>query len=127
VERSATTGLAAAAAADSSVSAWSHTPTVQEGNGYTSSRIDSRKSGSWHPGMKVQQPACPASAVAGWQSRRLGCGYRVALHPDDPLPACNCPMLPACLQLPDGTELESLTIEARIQAPAPGKGLWGAF
>ena len=35
--------------------------------------------------------------------------------------------MPARLQLPDGTELESLTVEARIQAPAPGKGLWGAF
>jgi hypothetical protein len=84
--------------------------------------------------MKVRQPACTSLAVAGPNGPQLMMRYRwfVDLHSFSRLAACACPVfpascLPACLQLPDGTELESVTIEARIQAPAPGKGLWGAF
>lgn len=58
-----------------------HIAALKDGSGYTSGRINSRKSGSWHPGM----------------------------------------------QLPDGATLGSLHVEARIQVPSPGQGLWAAF
>lgn len=38
-----------------------------------------------------------------------------------------CPSNASNLQLPDGREATSIHVEARIQPPSPGQGLWAAF
>ena len=43
-----------------------------------------------------------------------------------PVPLC-CPPGPCLLQLKDGTTFSSVHIEARMQLPEPGQGLWPAF